>query len=90
MYTLTAILASKAVCEELQCVLAVRKTCDDDDLTQRDKMSSESLTDAKFDDLQCHCFPVSGSPMCCTSEGDGDTVLGGHCKEVKAIPIHPL
>lgn len=50
-------------------------------------MSSESLTDAKFDDLQCHLFPVGGSLMCCTSEGDGDTVLAGHSKEVKAIPI---
>ena len=33
------------------------------------KMSSESLTGAKFDDLQCHWFPAGGSLMCCTSVG---------------------
>ena len=49
---------------------------DDADLTQRDKMSSESLTGAKFDDLWCHWFPVGGSLLCRKSAGDRRHCLG--------------
>lgn len=71
MFTLSGNLA------ELNACLAEGETRDYDDLTQRDKMSSESQTEAKFGDLQCHWFPVCGSLMCCTSVGDGDSVWCG-------------
>lgn len=50
-------------------------------------MSSESLTGARFDDLQCRRFPVSGSLKCCTSVEDGESVWRRSYEEVKAIPI---
>lgn len=61
------------------------QTHDDDDLTQRDKMSSESLTGAKSSDLQCHWFPVGGSLMRCTSVGDRDTVWRGHYESRQSL-----
>lgn len=67
--------------------MCVREACDDGDLTQRGKMSSESLTGANFYDLRCHWFPVGGSLMCCMSVRDGDSVWRGRYEEVTAAPI---
>lgn len=65
-----------SVYQQEHCVHLNRKKCndDDDELTQRDKMSSESPTGAKFDDPRCHWFPAGASLMCVmlSTESNGD------------------